>query len=235
MIINPYVFAASGPPTDPLWAYVVSLLQFEGTEGSATFTDESTIAATATQYGSPVITSAAGKFGRGFSGNGGSSGRALLLPSNAAYGIGTGDFCMEAFIRNDNGSQDVGILGIGESGSILMLSTTATDLRVRRAGYPDFGTLITLSTGTLPVGVYRHVEIDRASGVIYLFVDGVLRFSGAFTDSISAAPISIGAWQPSSGSDRIAFNGAIDGWRLTVGAARHTTDFSPPSGPFPTS
>jgi len=236
MIINPYAFGASGPPSDPFWAYVVCLMQFEGTEGSATFLDESVIGATATQYGSPIITSAAGKFGRGFEGNGGASGRALLLPSNAAYAPGTGDFTFEVFVRNDNEPQDVGVGGLGESGSTLMLSSTNSDLRLRRSGYPDFGTVASLPSGALPGGVYTHIAWGRESGVLYWHVAGVLRYSVAFTDNITASPISIGAWTPSSGSNRIAFQGAIDGLRYTVGACRYTGgNFTPPSGPYPTS
>lgn len=225
-------FAPSG---DPFWPYVVCQMQFEGTEGSATFVDESRIGAVATQYGSPIITTAAGKFGRGFAGNGGSSGRALQLPSNAAYGPGTGDFTFEVFCRNDNGGQDVGIIGLGEAGSVLMLSTTTTDLRLRRTGYPNFGTVVGLDTGSLQQGIYRHIAWGRQSGVLYWHVDGVLQYSGAFTDNLAAAPISIGAWAPTGGS-RAAFLGAIDGLRYTVGACRYAGgSFAPPTGPYPTS
>lgn len=225
-----------GQTSDPYWSMVKLLLQFEGVEGSATFTDESTIGAVATQYGSPIITLAAGKFGRGFAGNGGAAGRSLLFPSNAAYAPGTGQFTLEWFGRNDNGSQDVGVLGLGESGSQLVFSTTSGDLRLRRTGYPNFGTITQVTNGFPADGAYHHYFVGRdASNVMYIGIDGIIRFSATVTDNIVAAPFAVGAWVPSSGTNRAAFQGGIDGVRLTIGACRYTSSYIPPSGPYPTS
>ena len=60
--INPYRFAAAGPP-DPDFANVSLLLHGDGTNGSTTIVDSSSSSKTVTAVGDAQISTAQSKFG----------------------------------------------------------------------------------------------------------------------------------------------------------------------------
>src|SRR5690606_34123168 len=85
---------ATGPSsTDPYWSSVSSLLHFNGSNGSTTFTDEKGVGWTAS--GDAEISTAQSKFGGSSLSLDGTGD--WLDASNAGFTFGTGDFTIEAW------------------------------------------------------------------------------------------------------------------------------------------
>lgn len=83
---------------------------------------------------------------------------------------------------------------------------------------------------------WYHVAVSRSGGTSRLFIDGV-RFGPATADAATyydgASQVTTGAQSASSSTAAQSFQGWIDEVRFTVGAARYTAEFTPPSAKFP--
>jgi hypothetical protein len=81
---------------------------------------------------------------------------------------------------------------------------------------------------------WQYIAITRQSGVIRAFASGVLlnkALDVGPTYSFSITSFAIGrAWTQFYTND---FNGYIDDLRITKGVARYTSNFTPPTAPFP--
>ncbi len=88
---------------------------------------------------------------------------------------------------------------------------------------------------TPSLGVWYHLAVTRHSGLVYIFVDGVLLGGSAvLTANVQAASgnaLNIGALRYNSSIIQ-HFNGSIDEVRITKGVARYTENFTPPTEPF---
>lgn len=233
-----YAVIPAPPTTDPYWANVVSLLHFDGTAGATTFTDEKGIAWTA--GGSAKVDASVAKFGQ--SADLRTDPSYLDTPLNAAFFPGTQDFCIEAWVR----------LTAITAGQFFTIAS-ATE-----PSGPSYGWRFVVSGASLVLycydgaghvwsdnnapllsvdGTFHHVAFSRQGTTGRYFVDGVMGASPAISaNSINiAAPASgvirVGAWGNVSGR---GLRGWVDDFRLTVGAARYTASFTPPSAPFPT-
>lgn len=88
------------------------------------------------------------------------------------------------------------------------------------------------------LNVWYHLAISRTSGELLFFIDGVqqgLPVADASAYFAGLALTGLGA-QSNGGSSVLAnsaFTGFIDEFRLTVGYARYTADFTPPVAAFP--
>lgn len=94
-------------------------------------------------------------------------------------------------------------------------------------------TTITSNNVAISTGTWYWVEIDRASGTYYFFLDGVQVGTGALADNIADVSqiMVVGA---SLNNDAKAFmiTGFMDEIILTKGSAMHTSNFTPPSQQF---
>ena len=86
-------------------------------------------------------------------------------------------------------------------------------------------------------GHWYHVALTRSSGELRLFIDGTLQgiaIADSDTYFAGTAHPAIGAAMDST---QVASNTSLDGWqdefRLTIGAARYTADFTAPTEAFP--
>ena len=79
---------------------------------------------------------------------------------------------------------------------------------------------------------WQHIAITKTSSDAFLFLDGVRRANNAAnTQSVSSCDrFDIGR---SNASYPNSFNGYIDELRVTLGIARYTANFTPPTAPFP--
>jgi hypothetical protein len=219
---------------DPYWDSVISLLHFDGDDGSTDFIDEVTGDAM-TVVGSPAITTETYQFG-GASGEGSSSSRIWRLPPSAQTLVGVTEYTIEGFFRQStevgNGyiwTED----GANETyfSSITVQATNGTlnfGVRPSRGG----ANAIIASSGSLPVGSWVHIAICRTNdGTATIYLGGVASGSGAVAVKTDA-PVGMGYFGHANGYGSGAAIG-LDEWRITRGVARYTGDFSPPSAPFP--
>jgi hypothetical protein len=242
-------------PNDPyLYTNTVLLLHGDGTNGSTNIVDSSKVAGspkTVTANGNAQISTAQSKFGGAsiaFDG----TGDFLSTPNNAAWNFGTGDLTIEAWVYiAGNSAADNDGLRVAVvcntwnstnpiSGWFLIIvgnaSTTGTGLQF--STWNSGNATNEIATTTITQSAWNHVAVSISSGTRRLFLNGTLLTSSTTTNgsgSIPAesygSPLRVGNTQQSS--YRWELNGFIDDLRITKGVARYTSNFTPPTLPFP--
>jgi hypothetical protein len=221
-------------PTDPYFASVTLLIHMDGANGSTSF--PTVVGSTPTPSGDAKISTAQSMFG-GASAVFDGSGDYLAFSSGAAFGFGTADFTLEAFIWIAGGSgTDRGIFDFrvsnGSDVGTFFLDSGANKLSYYSAssGFRSGGTAPSTSA-------WHHIAFTRASGVFYTFLDGVLQWSAtpSSQDFGSTKPLGVSGSLASGIVGSSPFNGYIDEVRITKGVARYTANFTPPSAAFPDS
>jgi len=234
-IINPFRFGGGGGGGgDPNFANVSSLLHFDGTNGSTTFTDQKSISWTA--VGDAQLATDVAKFGTAALKLDG-TGDYAEASSPAGFDFGTGDFTIEGWVHPDSTSTnwlcsaiDAGAGGWALSGRHASFGNVLRFYSyVRAAGY-NGSTVVT-------TGAWHHVAATRASGTLRVFLDGALEITLAgFTDNFPA-PVRarIGSTPQTTSGQQISAACRIDDLRVTKGVARYTAAFTPPTEAFPDS
>jgi len=225
--------SGGGGGVDPLFSNVVLLLHAEGVDASTTFTNSAGVTQTLGVGGTAEIDTAQAKFG-------GSSiscaGGVIRVAANATIDLTSADFCLEAHVRLASLTGAI-IFDNSESGGLynaqVWFNATAGAFGAR--GFNAASTLVyDMTSGAVSAGVWYHVALTRQGGTYRLFVDGALVAStvtsGAMYDT-SASRLSIGAYSTGAAS----LNGHMDEVRVTKGAARYTSAFTPPAAPHPDS
>ena len=210
-------------------ANVVSMLHLDGTDGATGApTDTATGAGSWTRYDGGALSTTHKRFGTA-SWYGG-----LIYPNSGTHWTyGTGDFCLEMWIRPTasitNGSCLVDYRNTDALNDSKPYLYVTSGVLVYRVGGTD---RITGST-SLALNTWQHVALCRASGTTRLFLDGAIE--GTWADSTDYA---------TTMDTRPIFlrNSAVDdgGWntvyldeiRNTKGAAQYTDTFTPFSAQF---
>ena len=206
---------------------VKGLLHFDDTHGSTTYTDElgHAFVNNNTNY---IISNAQSKFG-GTSLRLNGVGCVRSSSSEADFGLGTGDFCVECWVRLDSntGTQfvwDMRPLAAG-AGPVLCMYSNAWQV------FAASGWRI---VGPAPnPGNWEHVAVVRRNGVLALFVNGVkaaTTYSDA-TDYGASQYFVMGA--PADNLTGFTAVGYLDDVRITVGDAVYVEDFTPPTAAHP--
>jgi hypothetical protein len=206
---------ASTPKTYP----ASLLLNFDGANNSATFTDSSDTNLTITNVGTPTISVAQSKFG-GSSGyfNGSSS------LTNSSLSLGTSDFTIEAWIYCTALNTPQTIVNQGNSdttGNFLLWVTSSNKIGF----YANNNDRIGGGNTTINLNQWYHIAFTRSGSTYKIFVNGSLdgTYVGGFNHS--GSPFKVG---DGYGGIRY-FNGYIDNLRVTKGVALYQSDyFIPP-------
>lgn len=229
---------------DPYWSSVVALIGFDGTDGSASFSDDSASNHTLTAFGNAQVDTGQFQYGDA-SGKFDGSGDYVTLPDSSDWDFGTASLTMEGWTQfagsgdrtimsrnNDftNGAQfDIGISASGNlnfsvpfrnaSGSFTPSGGTWYYWCAQKVNIPGVSTNYYLHTGT-------------AGGSATLLGSDL----GNYTDNLTITdPLSlmIGRHEGHGGPTN-DFNGWIDEIRITKGIARYGSGTFPvPTAPFP--
>lgn len=236
LIINPYRFGN----TDPFFASVVSLLHFDGTDGSTTFTDVKGL--TWTPMGNAQIDTAISKFG-GASGlfDGNNDG---ISATNAGFAVGTGDFTAECWIYRTGDT----VAGATAGGTIIDFRTAEPSVQMamllsgsgsspnRQPLFFVNGANRIIGNTTIIQNAFRHLAFSRVSGTTRMFVDGIQSGSDYVdANNYTATTCFLGQRFAAVSGDFRSLNGNLDDFRFTAGVGRYTSAFTPPSSPFPNS
>jgi len=215
--------------TDPYFAFVQSLLHFDGADGSTTFTDVT--GKTWTFTGAVEIDTAKAKFG-GAAGL--FAGGAINTPSHAGFGFGSGPYTVEGWIWPNAASGNKNIMDFRGGGAVgIGIYHSASDANTpNRLVIANNAAIIAGGDSTQwSNSAFQHWAVCRdASNLIRGFIDGVQVWS--VTDArtyASSAPLTIGT------DGATPLTGSLDEVRITKGVARYTANFTPPSAPFPNS
>lgn len=97
--------------------------------------------------------------------------------------------------------------------------------------YYDGTNNLIISTTTLALNTMHHIQVCRASGIVYLFIDGVLQGTGTDGGNKVSSQWTIGAGQffPEGVSPMTGF---MDEFHLLIGTATNTTSFTPPTSAY---
>jgi hypothetical protein len=230
------ITGAEKNPVDLYRSQVSLLLHGDGANGSTTITDNSPTPKIVTAVGNAQISTAQSKFGGASIAFDGTEDY-LTIPANSAFAFGTSDFTIEAFVYINQttlttGSSDAVIAELRSTGG------TATgfvfNLGVFSDGfslnfYTDGGR--NAATAKANYGEWHHIAAVRSGSTVTLFSGGTNVKSITKTNNFSDTPnLRIGA---SGLYGNSSISGYIDDLRITKGVARYTSNFTPPTAPFP--
>ena len=201
------------------------LLPLDGSNGATATSDSSNDNRTITFVSSATIATAQSKFG----------GSSLYIPdgSSRITTPGTssmnaaGDFTMEVWIYNSSSNDYPTLLENGaDSNSLAIYLANTASSQVLRMW--NNGSATNFSS-TLPQNEWYHFALVRSGSTVKLYVNGTAD-STTRSDSNSyafgSATLHIGG-HPSLTS--YGFQGYLDDFRLTIGLARYTSNFTPPT------
>lgn len=241
--------SASAKASDPFFANVKALPRFYGTPGATTFSDSGPLGLTITGnssagdsvnlgttkllYGptSAELRSAYSQSIRIGAAGGGWN-------DTASLNLGSSDWTFEGWFNIDS-SQTVN--------AFAEYSSNVNNYTVRVVQIPSLGaggyitTEVRTAAGLVGAGgdfviatnTWYHIASTRSSGVIRTFVNGSL-IATESTHSGSAVVGTSGRWKiGKTDASGHLFNGSVDSVRITVGTARYTAAFTPPSAAFP--
>lgn len=217
------VTAGGGGATDPNYANVISLLHFDGANGSTTFTDQKGIVYTPT--GGAKLSTANAKFGTAAA-DFTTTGSYLMSASDAGFGVGTIDFTAEAFILLPATGSLQSILD-----TVSRSTTTGWVFYVSSSGVLTYTGGATIAGGTIAAGAYTHVAVARQSGTVRIFAGGVLAGTVADAANFPTTALQLG----NAAGNTATLAGYMDEFRFTRGVARYTANFTPPTAAFPNS
>lgn len=212
------LFGSSG---DQYWSNVVSLLHFDGTDGSTTFTD---------QKGKTWVATGASlqAFGQKYGtacGNFDAIGRYIDCTSSD-FTFGTGDFTIEGWIYGSatGGKIYADLRPASTNGKYPTIYSIDSTLYF----YTDSANRITGSS-VLSASTWQHIALCRASGTTRLFVGGY-QVGPSYSDSNDyiGSRLRLG----NGGDNPVSTGMYLDEWRVTKGVARYTANFTPPTAAF---
>ena len=163
----------------------------------------------------------------------------LKVANNTSFRLGTGDFTIECWVYFDDTSLESGsnrrIFNLHESGN----AVDNLQIVIDDGGYRTAGDLFLYSNsiqGYLDTDIrsgWHHIAVVRNSGTLKFYLDGVSKYSASNTQDYSPG----GASGPrpvigSRGDDKGDYNGYISNFRMVVGTAVYTSNFTVPTTPL---
>ena len=223
--------AAAAAATDSFFKYVTLLLNTTSTNGAQnnTFLDSSTNNFSITRNGNTTQGTFSPFSQTGWSNYFDGTGDYLTLASNAAFGLGTGDFTIEMWVYATANTAN-------GPGTIFDLRTTnnATAAAIRVTSSLNIlfynGPANTeINVGTIQLNTWVHIAHVRSSGSLKTYINGTLSNTTAVSNNLgSNQPCMIGNNQTAGYS----WNGYISGARIVKGTAVYTANFTPPTAPL---
>lgn len=200
----------------------VSLLHFDGADGSTTFTDQTGKAWTAS--GNAQIDTAQSKFG-GAAGLFNGSGDYITAASHADFGFGAGDYTVQGWARPaGSGNRTIFDNRLSGEGIGIYVGTTG------RLTFTNNSAILAELGGLFSPTAFVHFAVTRQSGTVRGFLSGVLQWT--VTDARALAS-SAAARIGSNSAGGQGYTGHLDEILITKGVALYTNNFTPPSAPFP--
>lgn len=219
-------------------AFTKILLHMDGANGGATFTDDAVGAASShvwSSIGGAVTSTGLVKLGATslFKPQNGY----IATPDNADFTLGSSDFTVDFwFNANSNASTQIPIFGqvdaTGAAGNSSIYGLRNTN------GVVGIGISSGSYTSLAGIGIdtrdsnWHHFALVRNGNALALYVNGSLVDSAAFS---AAVPNSSSSFAIGKAGDFVFADQAsayIDEFRLSVGIARWTSNFTPPDAPY---
>lgn len=212
---------------DPDFADVSLLLHMDGSNGSTTITDSSSNGLTVTANGNAQISTAQSKFG-GSSAYFDGTGDRLESPSLAD--LSGGPWTIEGwyYFNTDPNSATKLLWSLNDEATLgyaqLQTVSGTNTLRLQQRG----GLYLSDGTYNFDINTWYHIATVW-DGTMKVYVDGTAALSST-TNVIQNA--GNGLTINGDGGGSFTFAGYIDEFRIST-VARYTSNFTPPTAPFP--
>lgn len=213
-------------PVDPQFTSVSLLLHGNGSNGSTTITDSSRFANAVTAVGNAQISTAQSKFG-------GSSIRFFSGRLTAPIINLQSDFTVETWAYADSTAGSIRAIAGNWKNEQLLFAQNGSNLQLYWFPF-NAGTPL-LSTAGIIASQWQHLACTKQGTTFRLFIDGAIVGTATSAQSIptSTSSFLIGAYPDVGGIAVGVYSGHLDDFRLTLGVARYTGTFTPPTAPFP--
>lgn len=159
------------------------------------------------------------------------SGGYASVANDTDFGLGTGDFTIEAWVYpfDNNNWRTLFEIGTFQDGLMWRIGTSSDNLYINNTSY-------NWNPSNLPLNTWSHLALVRDSGTIRVFINGTQSFSVSNSSNLgSSKPLYIGG--RANGGD--TFAGFMDEIRITkgIGTAKYTSNFDIKTlyAPFPSS
>jgi hypothetical protein len=226
-----------GSSTDANFSSVRLLLHGDGANNGTSFVDSSTNASTMTRVGSSVTSTTQVKFGTASIATG--TGNYVDTPVSALFSLGTNNFTIEFWLYGTALNTTQRIMGNCPntwSSGCWVIGTFGSS----RIGFELNTGGSVISATSYNNNQWYHYAVVRSGNVITQYRNGTA--NGSFTTTATnldsalgtTKKIRIGGSGNGTGSPE-SFSGYIDDLRITVGVARYTANFTPPTAAHPDS
>jgi hypothetical protein len=213
------------------------LLHFDGTDASTTFTNSAIGGSHAfTANGNAQLDTAAFKFGTAsYLGDG--TGDFITTADHANFTLGSADFTMEIWARAASTGAARMMCGQIDSGAAAATSTwymqrqTASNLVNFALSNGTTFTFLQSTTGLSADGNFHHFAFVRSGTTIRLFFDGVQEDSDTFSGAAQDSSVNLSVGRAGELASQ-SWDGWLDEFRMSVGIARWTSNFTPPTAPY---
>jgi len=207
------------------------LLHFDGANGSTVITESAGRNWTNHTGSNSAVQS---KFG-GSSYNCGAATGWVDTPDSADFTLGSGDFTIDCWFYRSGGDGAQRFI-CGQSNSDASSRSIDIQLYTNNKLYVMVqpGSIQIISTTIFTAIGWHHVAVVRTGNTLKMFIDGVqeggdVAFNGAVTDSVGTFAVGmLGGYTVTL----YPWNGYIDEFRLSVGIARWTANFTPPTSAY---
>jgi len=236
--INSYQFAAPAGPTDPYFANVSLLLHGDGTNGSTNIVDSSYNPKTITVAGNAQISTTQSKFGGSSIYFDGSGDYLNIGYNGGAFDFGSSDWTVEFWIylpSLPNAYKRIYSYINGNTEACFFELTNSNKMSFGVYFDPAPSGYIATDPSAMTSGAWMHFAGVRNGSSLLLFREGIQVASVTVgTNSVnggSGHELFIGKWKSTDTTRDL--NAHIDDLRITRGIARYTSNFTPPTQPFP--
>lgn len=216
----------------------VSLLHFNGSGGSTTFTDESGKTWTRNAVGAQLST-VSPKFGSACLSNGSVG---VFTADHADFDFGAGDFTIEfwtnlASMTSPTGGATCTLLSKGPTSGfrpfVITFNSNGTINCFASTSGSGWDVQFSSSSGVLGTGTWRHIAMVRDGATVRGFHEGTQFGSGAISGALMTNAAALSLMSATDFPLASTPTGRADEFRVSKGIARYTSNFTPPGGEFP--
>ena len=208
-------------------SYTKLMLHCDGADASTTFTDSSSSARTASVFGNAQIDTAQSKFG-GASGLFDGSGDYITFPASSDFSAGTGDFTVDFWVRLASSGLNHLVMSMNASNNFdIFINDISNIVDVYlAAGRYTFSWSPSSAT-------WYHLALARSGTSLKCFIDGTqIDVTKTSSDNISVTSDTLHIGKDAGSPTYL--NGWIDEFRVSIGIARWTANFTPPTEAYST-
>lgn len=208
-----------------------SLLHFDGDNDDISTTNSSTYPIQVTLVDAKISTTEY-KFGTSSLYLDGTADKATLGASDGtSFAWSNSSWGIECWVMPDSGSLSADRM-IFDSNDVIYLQTNTSGKVVLRAKQTDGSQFLTITTTqALTVDTWHHIAAVRNGNDFKIYIDGTSYANATFTNTIKTATAASTIGEYSTGSSQY-LKGYLDEFRITIGEAPYTANFTPQTAAF---